>query len=109
MRYSDHNWGDGMRIGHGDLSGTQAAGTGQTQETQKNERTGPSSHHGSGSGGDRVELSGAAGQLGRILATHNTDRAARVQALAAQYQSGSYQPDSNATSRGIISEALGGK
>jgi hypothetical protein len=44
--------------------------------------------------------------LSQTLSSFHQDRANRVQALAAQYQSGNYRPDSAATSRGMVSEAL---
>jgi hypothetical protein len=44
--------------------------------------------------------------LSRTLTTYDTSRANHVQALAAQFQSGNYRPDSAATSRGMVSEAL---
>jgi hypothetical protein len=53
-----------------------------------------------------VEFSSTLGRLSQALAVSGSERASRVQALAAQYQSGNYQPNSLATSRSIISEAL---
>jgi anti-sigma28 factor (negative regulator of flagellin synthesis) len=90
-----------MRVYDTNLTGTSAAETGRAQETQKIDRGG----HGQasrtgGAGSDSVQLSGALGKLS------HQDRANRVQALAAQYQSGNYRPDSAATSRGMVSEAL---
>jgi anti-sigma28 factor (negative regulator of flagellin synthesis) len=89
------------------LTGTSAAETGRAQETQKIDRGG----HGQasrtgGAGSDSVQLSGALGKLSQTLSSFHQDRANRVQALAAQYQSGNYRPDSAATSRGMVSEAL---
>jgi hypothetical protein len=40
------------------------------------------------------------------MSADGSARENRVQELAAQYQSGSYQPDSVATSKGMVSEAL---
>jgi len=45
-------------------------------------------------------------QLSRALATFESTRANRVQALAVEYQSGKYKPDPVATSKGLVSEAL---
>jgi hypothetical protein len=53
-----------------------------------------------------VELSGALGRLSQTLSSFHSERASRVQALAAQYQSGKYRPDSHATSRAIVASAL---
>ena len=98
-----------MRIYDTNLTGTSAAETGRSQETQKTERggQGQSSRIG-GLGSDHVELSGALGRLSHALVSFQQDRASRVQALAAQYQSGNYRPDAAAISRGMISEALDG-
>ena len=89
--------------------GLTAAETGHTQDIQKlsNTSSGKSSTKGADSSGDRVEFSGNLGRLSRTLSAYDTSRASRVQALAAQYQSGNYRPDSVAISRGMVSEALG--
>jgi len=96
-----------MRVYDTNLTGTSAAETGRSQETQKIERSG---HGGQsrigGSGSDHVELSGTLGRLSQALSTFQQDRASHVQALASLYQSGKYRPDSMATSRGMVSEAL---
>ena len=55
---------------------------------------------------DHVEFSGDLGRLARSLSTYGNSRASHVQALAAQYQSGSYRPDSVAISQGMVREAL---
>jgi hypothetical protein len=44
--------------------------------------------------------------LSRALSTYSADRGAKVQALAAQYQNGTYRADSLAASRGLVAEAL---
>jgi len=102
-----------MRVYDVNLTSTSAAQSGRAQETQKADRAGSGRAGGSGTAGngDRVEFSSTLGRLSQALAADGSDRASRVQALAAQYQSGQYQPDSLATSRGMISEALaaGGK
>jgi hypothetical protein len=88
--------------------GLTGAETAHTQDVQKlgNNSAGKSGTRGADPSGDRVEFSGNLGMLSRTLSTYDTGRANRVRALATQYQSGSYRPDSAATSRGIISEAL---
>jgi hypothetical protein len=53
-----------------------------------------------------VALSSGLARLSRVLASYGTQRAARVQQLAAQFQAGSYQPDSLAISQGMVAEAL---
>lgn len=84
-----------------------AAQTGRPQETQRAPRDGGSASGAvSGEPRDRVELSGSLSSLGRALASDRSGRAAKVQALAAQYRSGAYQADSLATSRAMVASAL---
>jgi flagellar biosynthesis anti-sigma factor FlgM len=98
-----------MRIYDRDLSGTAAAESGRSQETQKADReaTTTSSQAGTPTG-DRVELSSGLASVSRALAAYGSDRASQVQQLTAQVQSGTYQPDSLAISRGMVAQALGG-
>jgi hypothetical protein len=42
------------------------------------------------------------------MAAYGSGREGQVAALAAQYNAGNYQPDSLATSRKMVSEALAG-
>ena len=97
-----------MKVYDTNLPGASAAETARTQDLQKLERSGSgrSSPGGGVSGGDHVDLSGALGRLSQTLAHFHQDRASRVNALAAQYQNGTYRPDSAATSRAMISDAL---
>jgi len=87
--------------------GLTAAETGQTQDVQKlSNSAGRSATKGADAGGDRVEFSGNLGRLSRTLSAFESSRASRVQALAAQYQTGKYVPNSAAISRGMLSDAL---
>jgi anti-sigma28 factor (negative regulator of flagellin synthesis) len=97
-----------MRVYDRDLTGA-AAESGRSQETHKADRgaTTTSSQAGSASE-DTVALSGGLASLSRVLASHGAQRAGRVQQLAAQFQAGSYQPDSLAISQGMVAEALSG-
>jgi hypothetical protein len=45
-------------------------------------------------------------RLSRALTTFESSRASRIQTLAAEYQKGNYKPDTLATSRGMVSDAL---
>jgi len=95
MKISDHN-----------LGGASAP---ETQRGQSVEQAGSGTSGRSGSAGDsadRVEFSESLGALSRTVSSFQSDRAARVQSLATQYQNGSYRSDSAAISRGIVSEAL---
>ncbi len=96
-----------MRVYDVNLTSSSAAGSGRTQETQGSgqagaTRTGSAAH----SSGDRVEFSSALGHISRALAADDAQRSSRVQALAAQYQSGTYRADPAATSRAMIADAL---
>jgi len=94
-----------MKIYDVNLSST-AAETGRTQEAQLAARDGAHRSGRASAAGDRVELSNTLNSLARAVSSYNSGRASRVQALTAQFRSGSYQPDSLAASRGIIAEAL---
>jgi hypothetical protein len=107
-----------MKIYDQNPTGTSAAETGRSQETQNLNRAGTSKFptrgvdgpgvHGSGIYGsnDSVEFSGTLSRLSRTLTTFESTQARRVQALAVEYQSGNYRPDSAATSKGLVSEAI---
>jgi anti-sigma28 factor (negative regulator of flagellin synthesis) len=97
-----------MKVYDTNLTGASAAESGRTQELQKTDRSrsGRQSSATGNGGSDRVEFSGALGRLSQVLATADQSRSSRVQALAAQYQSGQYHPDSRATSRAMISDAI---
>jgi anti-sigma28 factor (negative regulator of flagellin synthesis) len=97
----------GMRVYDTNLTPTSGAEAAHSQETQKAGRAGQmqTSRVGSASG-DHVELSGALGRLSQTISAFHQDRARRVEALAAEYQGGRYRPDSTATSRAMVSEAL---
>jgi len=96
-----------MKVYDRNLSGASAAEAGRTQEAQQPNRSEQARAGSSRTGSeDRVELSGTLTRLSQALSAFGTSRASRVQALAAQYQSGNYSPDSLATSQGMVSEAL---
>ena len=94
-----------MRISNSDLTGTAAAEAARAQETPKSERGDRASLNGA-STGDRVEFSAGLGQLAHAISTYGAERTAQVQSLATLYQSGGYRPDSAATSRAMVAEAL---
>ncbi len=97
-----------MKIYDQNLTGTSTAGAGRAQETQKLNQTGTgkSPTRGIDGSNDSVEFSGTLSRLSRTLTTFETTQANRVRALAVQYQSGNYTPDSAATSKGLVSEAM---
>jgi anti-sigma28 factor (negative regulator of flagellin synthesis) len=99
-----------MRVNGQNLTGATAAESGRAQETEKSSRnqgvqTGTSATQ-TDKIGDSVEFSSTLGTLARAMSASGSARSSRIQALAAQYQSGNYQPDSAATARGMVSEAL---
>jgi anti-sigma28 factor (negative regulator of flagellin synthesis) len=97
-----------MRVYDRNLTEASTGETGRAQETQKTERTGSSApaRTGAEGSGDRIEFSSALGSLSRAMSTYNSGRASRIQSLESQYQSGNYRPDSHATSRAMVSQAL---
>jgi hypothetical protein len=97
-----------MRIYDVNLTGPSAAESGRAQETQRSDRAGGARTGGTGANGtgDRVEFSSTLGRLSQAMSAEGSARASRVQALAVQYQSGSYRPDSAATSKDMVAEAL---
>jgi Anti-sigma-28 factor, FlgM len=97
-----------MRINDRNLTGTSASETGRAQETKDLGRvgTGRSNTGGVDGSNDRVEFSGTMSRLSRALTTLESSRTSRVQALAANYQSGSYRPNSAATSKGLVADAM---
>jgi flagellar biosynthesis anti-sigma factor FlgM len=107
MKGSRKEWR--MRIYDRDLTGTASAESGRSQETQraKQETATTQSQSGSASS-DRVELSSGLAGVTRALAAYGSDRTSKVQQLAAQFQSGSYNPDSLAISQGMVAQALSG-
>jgi len=95
-----------MRVNDRNTLGPAASETGQAQELQRLDRAGASRPGSSNAGDDRVEFSSSLGTLALALSTDGATRASRVQQLASSYQAGRYRPDSEATSRGIVTEAL---
>jgi anti-sigma28 factor (negative regulator of flagellin synthesis) len=97
-----------MRVNDRNLTGATPAESGRAQNTEKLDR-----NQGVRAGtaatdrtGDRVELSSTLETLSRAMSAYRSERSHRVQALAGQFQSGSYHPDSAATARGMVPEAL---
>jgi anti-sigma28 factor (negative regulator of flagellin synthesis) len=98
-----------MKIYDRNLTGTSASETGQAQEAQSLSRTGKTTSQirsGLDGSNDRVEFSGTLSQLSRALSAFESSRATRIQSLAAEYRSGNYKPDSAATSKGLVTEAM---
>ena len=99
-----------MKINDRNLTGSSATQSGHVVESQKPDRSQGARPGVTGADGygDHVELSSSLGRLSQALASFQSDRASRTQALAARYQAGSFRPDSAATSRGMVADALSG-
>jgi hypothetical protein len=98
-----------MKINDRNLTGTSASETGRAQESQNLSRLGTGKSATSGGvdrSNDRVEFSGTLSQLSRAVTSLESTRASRIQALTVAYQGGNYKPDSAATSKGIVDDAL---
>jgi Anti-sigma-28 factor, FlgM len=97
-----------MRVDDRNLNGVAGLQTGQTPDTHGAQRAGSTSGSqvSESHGGDRVEISGTAGLVSQALGAGSAERAQRIQQLAANYRSGNYQPNSLATSRAIVQDAL---
>jgi anti-sigma28 factor (negative regulator of flagellin synthesis) len=93
-----------MKVTTQDLSQASAAGATNTQEIHKG-AAGKSGCSSSG-GGDQVAFSSTLNSLSQAMNSDASSRQAKVQALAGQYQSGTYKVDSAAISRAMVSEAL---
>ena len=96
-----------MKVYDVNLTGPSASEAGRSQEAQKADRESNSRPATGNSSSDRVELSGTMARISRAVSSYSADRASKVQALAGQYQSGNYRPDSVQTSQGMVAEALG--
>ena len=105
MSYSQKS-GAAMRVYDRSLTETTAAESSRTSETYETARGPSASASGPKGYGDCVELSGTLARLSRALSVYGSNRAAQVQALAVQYQSGRYHSDPMRTSRSIISETF---
>ena len=95
-----------MKVVDRNLNGGSPVESGRTQETQRASSTTGSAATTQAGGGDQVEFSHTLGSLARAMSTFSANRSSKVQVLAAQYQSGTYRANSQATSRMMIAHAL---
>jgi anti-sigma28 factor (negative regulator of flagellin synthesis) len=92
-----------IQIHNDGLAGAGASGTGRAQELSR--ATTGGGHPASGSGGvgeDQVSISA----ISSSISSQGSDRAARVQQLAAAYQGGHYQVNATEVSRAMVNHAL---
>ena len=94
-----------MQIYDNQIGGAGAGEAQRIQDVQKTDagNAGRTSDRG-GESDDSVELSGTLGRLSKALS--QSDRAARVESLAAEYQNSTYRANSAAISQSIVGEAL---
>jgi anti-sigma28 factor (negative regulator of flagellin synthesis) len=91
-----------IQIYNDGLAGAGLAGAGRTQELS-HPATGGKSSAGSTGAEDQVQIS----SLSSTLSSQGSDRAARVQQLAAAYQSGRYEVNPTEVSHALVNHALG--
>ena len=99
-----------MKINHGyqDSRAASAQEAAKTQETAAaaQARSAKAGASGSKAGsGDEVHLSSLASALQGAL-TDSPERSAYLDRLAAEYETGTYKPDSSETASGIIADTL---
>jgi len=95
-----------MKVVDRNLNSGSPVESGRAQETHRASTTTGSAAATQAGGGDQVQFSNTLGSLARAMSTFNANRASKVQALAAQYQSGTYRANSQATSRTMVAHAL---
>jgi hypothetical protein len=96
-----------MKIQNRTTSGPSGAQSGGPGEIQKAGQSSSGTASASGPAeGDRIELSSMLGRLSEAISTYANSRAERVQALMNEYEAGRFQPNSQATSRALITAAL---
>ena len=96
-----------MKIYESGFGGTSGVGnTGGAGAVGGKGTSGPGAANSSDS--DRVDISSALGSLSRALSSFSSDRTARVQALATQYQVGQYKVDAAAVSHAMVNAAVAG-
>ncbi|HTQ57545.1 MAG TPA: flagellar biosynthesis anti-sigma factor FlgM [Bryobacteraceae bacterium] len=96
-----------LRIQNDSLAGTGALGTGRADEISHASDSSSSGIGGTGHrGGDSVDISSLSQSVAAASTAHASQQAARVSRLAALYQSGHYNVESNLVSRAIVDQAL---
>ena len=95
-----------MRIYDQNPTGPSVKETAKSQETQRTTGMGTTRTAAAGGSEDRVELSSTLDTLSRALAADDAKRSERVDVLTALYAGGNFRADSQATSQGIVSDAL---
>lgn len=91
-----------IQIYNDGLAGLGASETSRAQEVSRATTGGKPSSGSAASGEDQVEIS----SLSSTLAAQGSEHAARVQQLAAVYQSGNYQVNSMDVSKAMVDNAL---
>jgi anti-sigma28 factor (negative regulator of flagellin synthesis) len=97
-----------MRITSDALDGALAPQTSRAQEAARTYGSEPREGAAAARGGDSVQISGLSTRILNAASEHQTQVAARVSTLAAQYARGEYNVDPAILSRALVSHALGG-
>ncbi len=95
-----------MKVNDTTLNQAAASQIGKSQQVQSAPLDGKKTGGSGKLDADQVQLSDLSGQLVRMLSTAFPERTAYVDKLAAQFKAGRYQPDSAATSRAMVAEAV---
>lgn len=91
-----------IRIYNDGMAGAAAAEASRAQDVSRPTSSGKAAEGIASLGGDHVEIS----SLSASVASQSSQRSARVQELAAMYQSGRYEVNSMDVSRAIVNNAL---
>jgi anti-sigma28 factor (negative regulator of flagellin synthesis) len=91
-----------IQIYNDGLAGAGASETSRAHEVSRATTGGKAASGSAASGEDQVEIS----SVSSTLAAQGSQRAARVQELAAAYQSGNYRVNSTDVSKAIVNNAL---
>src|SRR5690242_19129939 len=95
-----------MRIQSDGLGQTTATQTGRSSELQKSDRVAGSQSHDFSNGYENVQVSDLTRNIGQAIGGIIGGNAARVQSLAAAYQSGRYHEDANQLSQKLIAASV---
>ena len=96
-----------MRVNDTSLNSTAASQSTKAQEVQNStSQAARKAAAGQSAQTDQVEISSFSTKVMQAASADSPERTAKVEKLAAEYKAGRYQPDSAATSRGIVNDAM---
>ena len=95
-----------MKINDANVAGLTSSGIGKAQETEQGARTRQGrKEEGASSSTDQVQLSGLSEAL-RVFQSESPERAAQVEKLSADVESGRYRVDAAAIGNNIINDSI---